>query len=86
MNNVDRFTQKMNNKNNVLSKLVDDEKLGNKIDSTITGIGETVEAAQHNILLRGYINKKKKAETKKKQKAAKEAAAKKETELPAKEK
>ncbi len=77
MNNVDNFTKKMNNKNNVLSKLVDDEKLGNKIDSTITGIGNTVEAAQNNFLLKGYINKKKKAETKKKKAAAKAAEAKK---------
>lgn len=74
MNNVDRFTQKMNNKNNVLSKLIDDEELAETVDSTINGINETVEAAQNNILLRGYINKKKKAEAKKKKQAAEKAA------------
>ena len=61
----------MNNKNNVLSKLVSDEKLGKSIDSTITGLNETVEAAQQNFLLKGYFNKKKKAKAKKKKAEAK---------------
>lgn len=74
MDNVDKFTHKMNNKNSVLSKLIDDEKLGKTVDSTITGINTTIEAAQHNILLRGYINKKKKAEAKKKKQAAEKVA------------
>ncbi len=77
-NNFSVFTSKMNNKNGMLSKLVNDEKLGKSLDSTIlnlqTGtkeINETVKAAQNNFLLKGYFNKKKKAEAKKKAALAK---------------
>ena len=59
------FTKKMNNNKGVLSKLVTDEKLGKSVDSTITDLKETVKAAQSNFLLKGYFNKKKKAEAKK---------------------
>lgn len=72
------FTQKMNNKNGVLSKLVNDEKLGKSIDSTMLniqnatkGLNENMEAAKNNFLLRGYFNKKKKAEEKKRKAANK---------------
>jgi phospholipid/cholesterol/gamma-HCH transport system substrate-binding protein len=68
-----RFTSKINNKNSVLSKLIDDERLGESIDSTITnlesgakGLNELEAAAQNNILLKGYFEKKKKAEMKNK--------------------
>ena len=61
-----------------MSKLVSDESLGLKIDSTITNIqkgtseiNETVKAAQNNFLLKGYFNKKKRAEAKKKAEAKK---------------
>ncbi|WP_395075808.1 MlaD family protein [Flavobacterium sp.] len=71
-NEFSTFTKKMNNKKGILSKLVNDEKLGSSIDSTITNIqtgtielNETVKAAQNNFLLKGYFNKKKKAEAKK---------------------
>ena len=71
-NEFSSFTKKMNNKNGILSKLVNDEKLGKSLDSTITNIqtgtielNETVKAAQNNFLLKGYFNKKKKAEAKK---------------------
>ena len=71
----------MNNKNGILSKLVNDKKLGQSLDSTIinlqTGtkeINETVKAAQNNFLLKGYFNKKKKADAKKKAAAEKAAA------------
>ena len=71
--NFSTFTSKMNNKNGILSKLVNDKKLGQSLDSTIinlqTGtkeINETVKAAQNNFLLKGYFNKKKRAEAKKK--------------------
>lgn len=74
--NIEKFTRNMNNDNNVLSKLVKDEKLGKSVDSTITGLNNTIEAAQNNFLLRGYINKKKKADAKKKKAAVKAAAAK----------
>jgi phospholipid/cholesterol/gamma-HCH transport system substrate-binding protein len=66
------FTKKMNNKKGVLSKLVADEKLGNSVDSTLIELNETVKAAQNNFLLKGYFNKKKKAEAKKKKALDKE--------------
>lgn len=71
-NEFKKFTVKMNDKKGVLSKLVNDEKMGRMIDSTLInvktgteGINEVIEAAKHNFLLRGYFNKKKKAEDKK---------------------
>nr|WP_309754981.1 MlaD family protein [Flavobacterium sp.] len=71
-NEFSKFTIKMNNGKGALSKLVSDEKMGLMIDSTMTnvktgtkGINEVIEAAKHNFLLRGYFNKKKKAEDKK---------------------
>lgn len=77
------FTGKMNNENSVLSKLVNDEKLGKSIDATLVNVqhatsklNEIEEAAKHNFLLKGYFKKKKKAEEKK-QKELKEAADKK---------
>ena len=67
------FTIKMNNGKGALSKLVSDEKFGKTLDSTMQnlqsstkGLSENMEAAKSNILLRGYFNKKKKAEIKKK--------------------
>jgi phospholipid/cholesterol/gamma-HCH transport system substrate-binding protein len=63
------FTKKMNSSKGVLSKLVTDEKLGNSVDSTIIELKETVKAAQSNFLLKGYFNKKKKAESKNKLKS-----------------
>lgn len=65
------FTKKMNSSKGVLSKLVTDEKLGNTVDSTIVELNETVKAAQNNFLLKGYFNKKKKADAKKKKAEAK---------------
>lgn len=69
-----KFTQKMNNGKGTLSKLVSDEALGKKLDSTISnlqsgtkGLSENMEAAQHNILLRGFFKNKKKVEDKKKE-------------------
>ena len=71
-NEFANFTTKMNNGKGALSKLVTDEKMGRTIDSTLTnvktgteGLNEVIEAAKHNFLLRGYFNKKKKAEDKK---------------------
>ena len=67
-----KFTQKMNNGKGTLSKLVSDETLGNKLDSTISnlqtgtkGLSDNMEAAKHNILLRGFFKNKKKEEDKK---------------------
>lgn len=66
------FSKNMTNKNNVLSKLTNNEKLGKSVDSTIINIQsatkkiiEIEEAAKNNFLLRGYFNKKEKAELKK---------------------
>jgi phospholipid/cholesterol/gamma-HCH transport system substrate-binding protein len=71
-NEFKKFTVKMNDGKGALSKLVSDEKMGRMIDSTLTnvktgteGLNEVIEAAKHNFLLRGYFNKKKKAEEKK---------------------
>ena len=71
-NEFKKFTFKMNDGKSALSKLVSDEKMGRMIDSTLTnvktgtqGLNEVIEAAKHNFLLRGYFNKKKKAEDKK---------------------
>ncbi len=68
----EKFTQKMNNGKGALSKLVSDESFGNSLDSTMLnlqsstkGLSENMEAAQHNFLLRGFFNKKKKADAKK---------------------
>jgi phospholipid/cholesterol/gamma-HCH transport system substrate-binding protein len=62
-----RFMTKMNN-----------GKLGKALDSTMIniqagtkGLNETIEAAQHNFLLRGFFKKKKKAELKKLEEAKK---------------
>jgi phospholipid/cholesterol/gamma-HCH transport system substrate-binding protein len=67
-----QFTSSMNNGKGVLSKLVNDESLGIKLDSMMTNLqagtknlNETLKAAQNNFLLKGYFNKKKKAEEKK---------------------
>jgi phospholipid/cholesterol/gamma-HCH transport system substrate-binding protein len=65
------FTTKMNNGKGALSKLMNDEEFANTLDSTMDnlktgtkGLSENMQAAQKNILLRGYFNKKKKAEAK----------------------
>jgi phospholipid/cholesterol/gamma-HCH transport system substrate-binding protein len=67
------FTSKMNNKNSMLSKLVNDDKMGKSLDATLIniqhaskGLNENMEAAKHNFLLRGYFNKKKREQEKKK--------------------
>ncbi len=89
------FTSKMNNKNSMLSKLVNDDKMGESLDATLVnmqnatkGLNENMEAAKHNFLLKGYFNKKKKAEEKKKaeleEKKKKELEAKKKKEAEAK--
>lgn len=67
-----QFTYNMNHGNGALSKLITDEKFANSLTKTLTnlqtgskGLSENMEAAKHNILLKGYFNKKKKAEAKK---------------------
>lgn len=75
------FTYKMNNGNGILSRLMNDKKMGDKVDATLTnlesgtkGLDENMEAAKSNFLLKGYFTKKKKAE----EKAAQQAKEKKE--------
>jgi phospholipid/cholesterol/gamma-HCH transport system substrate-binding protein len=65
------FTTKMNSGKGALSKMVDDPSFANRLDSTLKnlqsgtkGLSENMEAAKHNILLRGYFKKKKKLEDK----------------------
>jgi phospholipid/cholesterol/gamma-HCH transport system substrate-binding protein len=83
-----RFTTKMNNGKGALSKLVSDEEFGKTLDSTMSnlqgatkGLNENMEAAKSNILLRGFFNKKKKAEAKKQAAIKKQEALKKKNDL-----
>ncbi|WP_278353004.1 hypothetical protein [Chryseobacterium gleum] len=62
------FTSKINNEENVVSKLIDNPGLGRSVDSIINNIGKGVDdlreleaATKNNFLLRGYFNKKKKS-------------------------
>jgi phospholipid/cholesterol/gamma-HCH transport system substrate-binding protein len=78
-NELAEFTYKMNNGNGALSKLITDEKFANSLTKTLTnlqtgskGLSENMEAAKHNFLLKGYFNKKKKAEEKRLEVLAKE--------------
>ncbi|NGY38825.1 MCE family protein [Flavobacterium sp. XN-5] len=71
-NELAEFTYKMNNGEGALSKLMTDEKFANSLTKTMTnlqtgskGLSENMEAAKSNFLLKGYFNKKKKAEEKK---------------------
>jgi phospholipid/cholesterol/gamma-HCH transport system substrate-binding protein len=72
-NNFAKFTDKINNGQGAIGKLVD-PKFANKLDSTLTnlqsgtkGLSDNMEAAKHNILLRGYFKKKKKEDAKRNQ-------------------
>lgn len=67
-----KFSTSLNNGKGALSKLVSDEEFATKLDSTMSnleagtkGLSENMEAAKENFLLKGYFNKKKKAEAKK---------------------
>jgi phospholipid/cholesterol/gamma-HCH transport system substrate-binding protein len=71
-NEFAKFTSNINNGKGILSKIVGDERLGIKLDSTMSnletgskGLNETIEAAKHNFLLRGYFKKKKREDAKK---------------------
>jgi phospholipid/cholesterol/gamma-HCH transport system substrate-binding protein len=73
------FSYKINNGKGTLSKLLSDEKMGQKLDASLSnlqagtkGFNENMEAAKHNFLLKGYFNKKEKAEAKKQKKIQKE--------------
>jgi phospholipid/cholesterol/gamma-HCH transport system substrate-binding protein len=71
-NEFAKFTIKMNDGKGALSKMMTDENFGNTLDSTMSNLqsgtkslSENMEAAKHNILLKGYFNKQKKAAAKK---------------------
>jgi phospholipid/cholesterol/gamma-HCH transport system substrate-binding protein len=69
--NFAKFTDKMNSGQGALGKMVNDPALANSLDSTLKnlqsgtkGLSDNMEAAKHNILLRGYFKKKKKEQEK----------------------
>jgi phospholipid/cholesterol/gamma-HCH transport system substrate-binding protein len=75
------FSYKINNGKGTLSKLLMDEDMGNRLDATMSnlekgtkGFDENMEAAKHNFLLKGYFNKKQKAEAKKQEEIKKQKA------------
>ncbi len=70
---------KVNTGNGTIARLLRDTTIAENINSTIInlkkssmGLDENMEAAKHNVLLKGYFNKKKRAERKKKEAAEKE--------------
>lgn len=69
----------INNGNGTLAKLIKDTTIAENIDQTIInlkkstkGLDENMEAAKHNVLLRGYFKNKKKEQQKKKEEQQKE--------------
>jgi phospholipid/cholesterol/gamma-HCH transport system substrate-binding protein len=73
------FSYKINNGKGTLSKLLMDEKMGQKLNATLSnletgtkGFSENMDAAKHNFLLKGYFNKKEKAAAKKQEEAQKQ--------------
>jgi phospholipid/cholesterol/gamma-HCH transport system substrate-binding protein len=73
------FSYKINSGKGTLSKLLSDEKMGQKLDASLSnlesgtkGFNENMEAAKHNFLLKGYFNKKKKDDAKKQDELQKE--------------
>jgi len=84
---------KINNGNGTLSRLIRDSTIANNLDQTIVnlkagtkGLGENMEAAKHNFLLRGYFKDKEKAEKKKAEERKEKREDKKEEEEKEKEK
>lgn len=91
-NQLAEFSYKLNNGNGTLSKLLVDQKMGEKLDVTLSnlqagtkGFNDNMEAAKSNFLLKGYFNKKKKAEEKKKEDQQKKIEEKKKEEVESKE-
>jgi phospholipid/cholesterol/gamma-HCH transport system substrate-binding protein len=73
----------INSGNGTLGRLIQDSTIAHNLDQTMSnleksskGLNENMQAAQHNILLKGYFNKK----TKAKEKTARDAEEKKEEE------
>jgi phospholipid/cholesterol/gamma-HCH transport system substrate-binding protein len=88
--NLSEITGKVNSGKGSLGRLLNNDKIANDLDATVqqaqntmknvhkttTTLNEDLTAAQHNILLKGFFNKKKKAEKARKDsiKKAQEAA------------
>jgi phospholipid/cholesterol/gamma-HCH transport system substrate-binding protein len=73
------FSYKINNGKGTLSKLLMDEKMGQKLNATLSnletgtkGFSDNMDAAKHNFLLKGYFNKKEKANVKKQEELQKQ--------------
>jgi phospholipid/cholesterol/gamma-HCH transport system substrate-binding protein len=78
INGLSQIVGKVNNGKGSIGKLLNDDKMANQIQSTVvqanktiknvhqtsTTLNEDLKAAQSNFLLKGYFNKKKKAEQK----------------------
>ena len=71
---------KINNGNGTLGRLIEDSTIAENINQTIAnlkksskGLDENMEAAKHNFLLKGYFNKKAKAEAKRKKEVMEKA-------------
>ncbi len=69
----------INNGNGTLGRLIQDSTIAHNLDMTILnlrssskGLDQNMEAAKHNILLKGYFNKKARAAENAKEEAAKE--------------
>jgi phospholipid/cholesterol/gamma-HCH transport system substrate-binding protein len=79
--NVKRATAKLNSGDNALGVLLNDAGLARDLKTTMTNLGgsskkldETLDAAQHNFLLRGYFKKKAKREEKAREDSLKRVA------------
>ncbi|WP_395066879.1 MlaD family protein [Flavobacterium sp.] len=75
---INEILVKINNGEGTLGRLIQDKSMANNLDKTLInlknsskGLDENMEAAKHNFLLKGYFNKKKRAEEKKKKAAEK---------------
>lgn len=78
---ITEILAKVNSGKGSLGKLINDDSMANDLDATMTNLktstkklDENMEAAKSNFLLKGYFNKKKKAEERQKKEAEKAAA------------
>ncbi len=65
---IAQITRKMNSKNGIIGRLLDDSSFSQRINKTMGnlekasgGLSQNMDAAQNSFLLRGYFKKKKKA-------------------------
>jgi phospholipid/cholesterol/gamma-HCH transport system substrate-binding protein len=75
-NEINQILTKINKGEGTLGRLIQDKTMAENIDQTILnlkkstkGLDENMQAAQHNILLRGFFKKKEKAAAKAKKEA-----------------